>query len=411
MADVTVSTSVPDVTLSDIGVALPDELDILNGRMSDLDTAMGGGMSKSLTTPQGQIAMTDTAIIAAKNSALAWLISQINPDFASGRMQDAIGRIYFMDRIASQGTVVTATCTGLVGTRIPEGSVAQDAEGYLYSSLSSVVIPAGGAVDIQFQNQTPGPIPCASGALNTIFRAVNGWSGVNNASPGVVGVDVENRISFEKRRQQSVARNGRNMDGATLAGLLAVNGVLDAYVWSNRTSATVNQGVTNFPVAAHSIYIGVYGGSDEDIAKSIFETKNPGSNLNGNTTFIVEDKENYSAPYPQYTMQWQRVSPVRIRFRVEIEKNQGLPSDVTVQVKSMVQTVFNGEYSGIVKARIGSRINSGVYYAPVISVSPQYLNISSLEISTDGSTYNPSVTVGIDQVPTIQLDDIEVVLV
>lgn len=411
MADVTVSTSVPDVTLSDIGVALPDELDILNGRLSDLDTAMGGGMSKSLTTPQGQIAMTDTAIIAAKNSALAWLISQINPDFASGRMQDAIGRIYFMDRIASQGTVVTATCTGLVGTVIPSASVAQDDAGYNYSSLSTVTIPAGGAVDVQFQNQTPGPIPCPAGTLKTIFRAINGWSGVNNIAAGSLGVDVENRISFEKRRQQSVARSGRNMDGATLAGLLAVNGVLDAYVWSNRTSAAVNQGVTNFPVAAHSIYIGVYGGSDEDVANSIFETKNPGANLNGNTTFIVEDRENYSAPHPQYTMQWQRVTPIRIRFKVEIESNQGLPSDISVQVKDMVQSVFNGEYNGIGKARIGSRINSGVYYAPIISISPDYLNISNMQISSDGVAFHPSVTVGIDQVPTIQLDDIEVVLV
>jgi hypothetical protein len=55
MAEVTVSTAVPSVTFSATGIAVPDEIDILNGRLTDLDTAMGGGMSKSLTTPQGQI--------------------------------------------------------------------------------------------------------------------------------------------------------------------------------------------------------------------------------------------------------------------------------------------------------------------------------------------------------------------
>ncbi|MCV6039031.1 hypothetical protein OFP00_38710, partial [Escherichia coli] len=80
-------------------------------------------------------------------------------------------------------------------------------------------------------------------------------------SPGVVGVDVESRIAFETRRKQSVARNSRNQDASTLSALLATNGVLDAYVWSNRTAATVNQGATNFPVVAHSIYICVYGGT------------------------------------------------------------------------------------------------------------------------------------------------------
>lgn len=406
-----IETAVPDVTITENGLLVPDIADVLAGRLTDMTTALGGGASQSLSSPQGQIAQSDTEIIAQEYDKLLCLFNQMNPDFATGRFQDGIGRIYFMDRISAQGTVVTATCIGKVDTIIPAGSTAVDTSGYIYQSTNSATIPASGSVDVQFVNNTTGPIPCAVGSLNQIYRAVPGWDDVSNAVSGVVGVDVESRIAFETRRKQSVARSGRNMDGATLAGLLAVNGVLDAYVWSNRTSSTVNQGVTNFPVVAHSIYIGVYGGSDEDVANSIFETKNPGANLNGNTTFIVEDRENYSAPYPQYTMQWQRVTPVRIRFKVEIETNQGLPSDITVQVKNMVQSVFNGEYNGIGKARIGSRINSGVYYAPIISISPDYLNISNLQISSNGIAFNPSVTVGIDQVPTIQLDDIEVVLV
>lgn len=407
----TIETAVPDVTITENGLLVPDIADVLAGRLTDMSTALGGGSSQSLSSPQGQIAQSDTEILAQVYDKLLCLFNQMNPDYATGRFQDGIGRIYFMDRISAQGTVVTATCIGRVNTIIPAGSTAVDVNGYIYQSIDNAMIPAGGSVNVPFVNTTNGPIPCAVGDLNQIYRSVPGWDSITNASSGVVGVDVESRIAFETRRKQSVARNGRNMDSATLAGLLEVNGVLDAYVWSNRTDSIVNQGVTAFPVAPHSIYIGVYGGSDEDVAKSIFETKNPGANLNGNTSVIVEDRDNYSAPYPQYTMQWQRVAPVRIRFKVEIEENQSLPSDITIQVKNMVQSVFNGEYDGIVKARIGSRINSGIYYAPLISISPDYLNISSLLISTDGSTFNSSVTVGIDQVPTIQVDDIQVVMV
>ncbi|MFZ4835752.1 baseplate J/gp47 family protein [Rouxiella sp. Mn2063] len=406
-----IETAVPDVTITENGLLIPDISDVLAGRLTDMTNSLGGGSSQSLSSPQGQIAQSDTEIIAQVYDKLLCLFNQVNPDYATGRFQDGIGRIYFMNRISAQGTVVTATCVGKVGTLIPAGSTAVDASGYIYQSVNDVTIPASGSIDAQFVNNTTGPIPCAIGALNQIYRAVPGWDSISNSVSGVVGVDVESRIAFETRRKQSVARSGRNMDGATLAGLLAVNGVLDAYVWSNRTATTVFSGVTGFPVVAHSIYIGVYGGSDEDVANSIFETKNPGANLNGNTTFIVEDRDNYSAPYPQYVMQWQRVTPVRIRFRVEIEKNQGLPSDITLQVKNMVQSVFNGEYNGIVKARIGSRINSGIYYAPIISISQDYLNISSLQISSDGVSFKSSVTVGIDQVPTIQVDDIEVVMV
>lgn len=408
--DVIVSTSVPAATFSDIGLSVPDEKDILDGRLSDLDDAMGGGMSKSLTSPQGQIAMSDTAIIAEKNDQLLAIVNGINPDYSSGRFQDAIGRIYFIDRIAEQGTTVTAVATGLVGTIIPAGSTAQDNAGYTYTSLSSAVIPSSGSVSIVFQNQTPGPIACPAGSLNTIYRAINGWSGINNPTGGVLGNIVESRSNFEARRRDSVARNSRNMDGSVLSALLNVNGVQDAYVWSNRTASTVNRGTTNFPVVGHSVYICVYGGADSDVAEAIFETCNPGANMNGDTSFTIYDTENYSAPYPEYVMQWQRAITTPVYFRVTLDKTLNPPSDITLQVRAMVTRVFTGGYDGIAKARIGATINASKYYAPVISISPDTVGILSLEVSLDGVNYTPSVTMGIDRIPTIQDSNITVVL-
>ncbi|HAJ7193896.1 TPA: hypothetical protein J1398_002915 [Escherichia coli] len=402
------NTAVPDVTITENGLSVPDIADVLAGRLTDMSTALGGGASQSLSSPQGQIAQSDTEIIAQEYDKLLCLFNQINPDFSTGRFQDGIGRIYFMERIAAQGTVVTATCIGQVGTTIPAGSTAVDTSGYIYQSIDNAVIPSSGSVDVQFVNTTTGPIPCAAGSLNQIYRAVSGWDAVNNISPGVVGVDVESRIAFETRRRQSVARNSRNQDASTLAALLATDGVLDAYVWSNRTAETVNKGTTNFPILAHSVYICVYGGADTDVAESIFNTYNPGANMNGDTTFTVYDNVNYMPPYPSYVMQWQKASPTRVYFKVNIDASLNPPSDITKQVKKMVATVFNGWYEGIGKARIGSTINAGKYYAPVISISPDTVGILSLEISLDGSLYGPAVTMGIDQVPTIQESDITV---
>lgn len=406
----TLETAVPDVTITENGLSVPDISDVLAGRLTDMTTALGGGASQSLSSPQGQIAQSDTEIIAQVYDKLLCLFNQVNPDYSTGRFQDGIGRIYFMDRISAQGTVVTATCIGQVGTTIPAGSSAVDTSGYIYQSIDNAIIPAGGSVDVQFVNTTTGPIPCAAGALNQIYRAVSGWDSITNASPGVVGVDVESRIAFETRRRQSVARNSRNQDASTLSALLATNGVLDAYVWSNRTASTVNKGTTNFPVLGHSIYICVYGGTDSDVAEAIFNTYNPGANLNGDTTYTVYDNVNYTAPYPSYDMQWQKATPTRVYFNVELDSSLNPPSDITQQVKTMIASVFNGGYEGIGKARIGSTINSGKYYAPVISISPDTVGILTLEVSLDGTAYGPAVTMGIDQVPTIQESDITVTL-
>ncbi|HCR2010192.1 TPA: baseplate J/gp47 family protein [Enterobacter asburiae] len=407
----TITTAVPAVSFSTSGLDVPDEADILAGRLTDLANAIGTSMSKDLTTPQGQIAISDTAIIADKNNQLLAIVNQINPDISSGRFQDAIGRIYFIDRISATGTTVTANCTGLVGKIIPAGSLAQDSSGYIYESVDSGQIGADGSVLILFKNRTTGPIPCPSGALNQIYQSVDGWSGISNTAPGVLGNDVESRSNFEVRRRQSVARNSRNQDASVLSALLATSGVLDAYVWSNRTAATVNKGTTNYPVLAHSIFISVYGGADADVAQAIFSTYNPGANLNGTTHYTVYDNVNYMPPYPTYDMQWLKASPTRVYFKIQIDSSLNPPSDITTQVKNMVISVFNGEYEGIGKARIGATINSGKYYAPIISINPDTVGVLLLQVSLNGTTYTSSVTMGIDQVPTIQASDITVTLV
>lgn len=409
MAEVTVSTAVPSVTFSDTGIAVPDEIDILNGRLTDLDTAMGGGMSKSLTTPQGQIAMSDTAIIGDKNDNLAWLVNQINPDFAEGRMQDAIGQIYFIDRIAAIGTTVTATATGLVGTVIPANSIAQDASGYLYYSLADAVIPASGAVDIVFQNQASGPIACPIGALNTIYRAISGWSGITNATAGVLGNEVESRANFEYRRKQSVAGNSNNQLGAVYANVLAVPGVTDAYATQNNKKTSVTKGFTNFTLDPNSLYVCVYGGAQKDVANAIWGKLNPGPPMMGNTTYTVVDDVNYVQPYPDYEITWQTPSAVSVYFKVELANNNALPGDIVNRVRTAILIAFNGEDGGT-RARIGSTIYAGRYYAGVQVIDSDNVDIFSITISRDGTTYQTSASFGIDEVPTLDATNITVTL-
>ncbi|MGV3346429.1 baseplate J/gp47 family protein [Enterobacteriaceae bacterium LUAb1] len=406
----TLNTAVPGVTITETGLLVPDIADILSGRLTDMNSAMGGGASQSLSSPQGQIAQSDTEIIAENYDKLLCLFNQINPDYATGRFQDGIGRIYFMERISAQGTIVTATCTGAVGTLIPAGSTAQDDAGYIYQSISPATIGQTGKVQVEFVNQTTGSVPCGSGELNQIYAPVSGWDAVNNDTPGVPGFDVESRIEFETRRRESVAINGRNTDGSLIAGLLEVPGVTDAYVWSNRTGVTISAGTTGFPVKSHSIYICVYGGADEAVAEAIFQRYNPGADLNGDTTFIVYDRQNYQPPYPQYEMQWQKAQPLRIYFRISIDNSLNPPSDITEQVKITVLSVFNGEYDGIARTRIGATINSGKYYAPIISIDDS-VSVNQIEISLDGNIWDNHITPGIDQIPVMQESDIIVELI
>lgn len=409
--EVIVTTSVPAATFSDIGLSVPDEKNILDGRLSDLDDALGGGMSKSLTTPQGQIAMSDTAIIAENNDQKLAIVNGINPDYASGRFQDAIGRIYFIDRIAAQGTTVTATATGLVGTLIPAGSAAQDDAGYIYFSLADATIPASGAVDIVFQNQTTGAIACPIGSLNTIYRAVNGWSGITNAAAGVPGNAVETRANFEYRRKQSVALNAKGTPESIYAAVLDVDGVIDAYVWSNHSGATVNIGSTNYPVPAHSVYIAVYGGEAADIAQAIYVKNQAACGMVGNTSAVVTDTSRGTNISPQYTMTWNTPTQTRTYFKVQLENTSSLPSDIVSQAQEAIISAFNGNSELVPKARIASKVFAGGYYSVLNNIDTASVNVLSVTISIDGTNYSPSVEYGVDQIPSLDANDISVTLV
>jgi hypothetical protein len=231
------TTNVPLITWVNGAPVLPAESAILAGVQSDFNSAFGGGLNPGLTTPQGQLAQSETAIIGDKNSQVAYISNQVNPSMAAGQWQDALGNIYLMQRIAGAGTVVTAPCIGASLAPLPLGSIAQDQLGNLYASTAAAAFPSGGgSVSITFQCQTQGPIPVPTSLM--IYAAVPGWDTIGTPTGGVVGNLVETRAAFELRRQNTLAANAQGIPTAVLGVVFNVPNVLDAYVISNPLSTT-----------------------------------------------------------------------------------------------------------------------------------------------------------------------------
>src|ERR1700759_1125861 len=226
------ATNVPTPTFGATGFQSPADSAILAGVQADFSAALGGNLNPGLSTPQGQLESSESAVISEAYGFFCNLASQMDPAYATGRFQDGIGRIYYLTRIAAAPTVVTAVCSGLDGTFIPINAKAQDMLGNIYLATESGTI-SGGSVTLTFACQVAGPTICVAGALNSIYQAIPGWDSITNTSDGVIGNNVESRADFEFRRAQSVALNATGQTGAILANVLAVNGVLDAYALEN----------------------------------------------------------------------------------------------------------------------------------------------------------------------------------
>ena len=402
------TTNVPAITWVNGSPVLPAELDILSGVQEDINTAFGGGVNPSLQTPQGQLAQSETALIGQKNNEIAYIANQVNPAFASGIWQDAIGYIYFITRIPGAGTVVQATCTGAVGTVIPAGAVAQDTSGYLYSSVSAATIPASGFVTIEFQNETQGPIACNIGALSNIYTAIAGWDTITNTTAGALGNYVESRAAFEARRSASVAGNAVNSLQSIYGAVASLANVIGVLVVDNPSNGTVNYGPTSYPLAPHSVCVSVAGGTSSDIAQAIWGKKPPGCNYNGNTSVTVYDN-NYSTPVP-YTVTYLTPTSVPVYFNVNIKNSSLLPANITTLVQNAVIQTFNGLDGSGPAVSIGSTSYSGRYYANINAISPN-VNVIEVYLGTSASPTTLSLTMGIDQLPTLTASNILVTLV
>lgn len=403
-------SSVPKLTITYQGITVPQATAIRTGVLTDYNVAFGGNLNiTSSATPQAHIADNLTQDITDANSAVAAVVAGVDPATSEGRMQDGIGRIYFLDRKGATSSVVLATVTGQPGAILPAGALARDVNGLYWASSGAVTFPVGGVASVQFACTTPGPVQLGIGELNRISQASAGWDAVNNAGAAVTGTDVESRAEFEARRFASVAKNAHGSAAAIRGSVWDATGVIDVYAYDNFTGVPVTIGPTDYEIPAHCVYVAVVGGTDDDVAKAIFLKKDGGCNLTGNTSVSVEDSDSGVAyPYPTYTISWERPAALPIKFMVSIRNSPALPANITDLVKQSVVETFNG-LNGFQRARIGSEIFASNYYGPIAQISPS-VQVLSVKVGTTTATLD-SVSIGIDQAPTVSMADIEVALV
>jgi hypothetical protein len=297
-------------------------------------------------------------------------------------MQDAIGRIYFLARIPGEPTTLQVTCSGLANVIIPSGSLVADTSGNVYSSTSAITIAPNGSATGQFACTANGPIPVPQSV--SIYKAVPNWSSVSVAS-GVEGRNVESRAAFEARRAASVAKNSVGPAPAILGAVLAVAGVLSAYVFTNDTAAPVTvQGVT---IPANAVYVAAVGGTSSDVARAIWTKKAPGAPYYaGNTTVSIQDTSpGYNPPYPTYSVIYEVPAGLTIWCAVNIKNSMAVPSNATTLIQNAIIAAFAGTDGGS-PATIGGTVFASRFYAGIASLGSWAVIVSLFLGSANSAT-------------------------
>ena len=396
------SSNVPRPSFGPAGFVAPSEAAVLAGIEADLNADFNANFNFGLTTPQGQIASTFTAISGDSNATFIWYCNQVDPALNSGRMQDAIGRIYYMTRIPGAPTVQPCVCSGLDEVMIPNGALVQDENDVLWISQSGGKI-VGGSVTLNFACVNNGPTPGPT--TLTIYQALpngGGWDSCTPTGDAVLGNLVESASAFEARRAASVAANARGILDAIQGSVLAVAGVIDCYCIENDLPFAVTIG--GVVLSPNSIYVCVLGGAAQDVADAIWVKKAPGCGYTGSSTAtVVDPSPKYTPPAPSYLVAFTVPTVLACAVLVVLKNSAGVPATG----RSLVQTAIVNAFAGLdggTRARIGSTVFASRYYGPVALLG-SWAQIVDIQVGVtgDGASFTASIagtTMTVTAIPT-----------
>lgn len=360
-------------------------------------------------TPQGQLIDSQTAAIHQKDTELAFLANQFNPQTASGRWQDALAKIYFLSRKPAINSTAVCTLTGMNGTTVTAGVLIRSSyDSTLWILNKDAVIGENGTVTAVFTCQTEGAIQAGAGTLTQIVTTTPGWDAVTNAQTAEVGQLAESQAAFENRRYQSVALNGRSTTAAVYARVADLKNVIATYVTDNKTN--VNKSIDGYTLKPHSIYIAVIGGDNSDIAKAIYNSVSAGCDYNGNTTVNVTD-ENTNAVE---SVTFMRPSQLPLYVKVTIQDDGNLPDGYESIIKEAVynnfygldtQTTINGD--AILRVVMNTDIYASRFMPSILNAGISQL--LRVELSQNNSTWGDFIHVPISAEPVLETGNIQIV--
>jgi uncharacterized phage protein gp47/JayE len=390
-----------------VGVELPSTQEIREDLGEKIQQAFQTSPTDPLlniepSSPMGQVLDLIVSEIEAKNSEIVFLANMVNPETATGKYLDALAALYGLDRKISEPTVVNCVLTGLKGTVIPYGAIAQDSLGnqYRHSAANGAQVDDTGSVTTTFTAINHGPLEVAAGSVNRIVTTIAGWDSITNPTAGVIGRDEETDAELRNRMIESYAVNATGYVEAIEANLAALEGVLDVRVLENPTNAEVTQyGVAIDP---HSILIAIVGGEDSDIAKTIYQRKDAGCGTTGDYEVQFIDETYYNATY---------------NYKIVRPQNQSLKISVTFFGTSMNETEKNNVIQAIIQDALGQGANDRISLASTVYASRFYQAIQSqtsapiaqIQVGLGTGTLGSSVQIPANIEPTISESDVSII--
>lgn len=383
---------IPQIKITNAGYVAPTREEITAGLWELMRGAFGDDITQDDRTPQGQLVTSLTAALYDKDSQFIALANNFDPRYSSGKFQEALGAVYFLDRAKASSSVAILEFTGLSGAEIPAGTQAQDGNGNLWETSQAGTVGVGGKATVEAKCLVTGPIAAAPLTINQLVSSIAGVDQVTNRAPAIMGRAQESRSDYEDRRYDSVAANAKGTVQSVYGAVSRLDGVIDCKAVSNFTDSATQVGATNYPMIRNSLLVSVVGGEDLEIAREILVKGGTGCSFVGNTTVNYLDTESWPDDPPSYDVKFLRPASVPLYFNIQVAVLAEVRQHQIDRAKESILQALN---TGANRARIGGRVIATSY---VCSLGGN-LDLVKIQVSRNGTSWLDYIDFGVDEMP------------
>lgn len=331
--------------------------------------------------------------------------NQFDPLKATGAGLSGLVQLNGLLRKAGIKSTAVVTITGTAGKVVPAGKQISDINSTYIWDLPAFTIGIGGTVETTATASEYGPIEAASGTLVKILTPYSGWTSVTNTADAVVGTSEETDTILRSRQRDSTTV-GQSTIESIYSALMQLEGVTYARVYQNITLLTDSRGIPAKSVAAV-----VVGGSEADIAATLFDHVPAGCATYGSTEIYIYGVQGVdTAMYFTYPAE----IDIYIDIEVEVVDASIWPDDAADRIKA---NIISYATSGAVGIGIDTGFDQDGYtpgqsvYASELYTPINYIHgarIVSVFVGTTGSPADPSVVIDWNEIAVFDSANINI---
>lgn len=382
--------------LTNLGYERPTFDDIVETQIERAKKLFGEDIDTNDNTPLGKYIRLNAADFADVYELLETIYYSRFPNTATGVSLDRLSPFVGISRNPATYAVHNIRFIGVAGEYVPEAFEVSVADGTLvYHTYERYLIGESGMVDGVVYCETAGTagnVP--TGKIDTIVSPDVNVESIVHLGIEEYADDVETDISLRKRWSDTLSGAGSDSKSAIKSAIMQVPQVKGAEIIENETDATVD----GIPPHSFKCYVLAPDTQDQLVANAIYSKKPMGIRAVGDVS--VEFVDDYGITR---TLSFSRTLEKTIYIKMAITKNQYFETDGVEQIQTAIAEYINNLANG--EAVYLSSIYGYIYKAAGV------VNVSSLEMSTNGSTYSVgNISVGVGEVARIDTANIEVVV-